>query len=329
MTDGPASAPFAVVAFGVDDEAALAAHLAIRNAVTPDNPDSPDSVRWETATYPGQVHRFLALDADGAPVGTASTGRIWMHEASYERYWLGLWVLPAARRRGIGQALYEAVSEAAHARGKTGFQTELSEAHLDGTAFLAHRGFVEVDRTKLVRLDVGGLQPPTPAIPDGLTLTTLEARPDLVAGVHRVAVEAFPDIPTGDEPVAALSLEEFRARDVDRADVPPGAFALIVDDASGEVAGYANLRFAPGSTTLAWHDMTAVRPSFRGRGLALALKQATIAWAIANGVEALETGNDEHNAPMRAVNARLGYRPIPDSVGLQGPLAGGSGILRP
>ncbi|HEU0244533.1 MAG TPA: GNAT family N-acetyltransferase, partial [Candidatus Limnocylindrales bacterium] len=105
-------------------------------------------------------------------------------------------------------------------------------------------------------------------------------------------------------------------------------FALALDAATDEVAGYANLRFAPGSTTLAWHDMTAVRPAFRGRGLALALKQATIAWAVANGVEALETGNDEHNAPMRAVNARLGYRPIPDSVGLHGPLAG-SGILRP
>jgi hypothetical protein len=48
---------------------------------------------------------------------------------------------------------------------------------------------------------------------------------------------------------------------------------------------------------------------------------ATIAWAIAAGLEALETGNDETNAPMRAVNARLGYRPLPDVIGLQGPLA--------
>ncbi len=329
MTEaGAGSPPFRVVAFEVDDAASLDAHLAIRNEVTPDNPDSPDSVRWETETYPGQVHRFLAVDGSGTPVGTATAGRIWMHEASYERYWLGIWVLPAARRSGIGQALYEAVSHAGREHGKTGFQTELSEAHADGHAFLAHRGFVEVERTKLVRLELAGLRPPVPALPDGLVLTSLEARPDLVPSVHRVAVEAFPDIPTGDEPVAALSLEEFRARDVDRADVPPGAFALALDAATDEVAGYANLRFAPGSTTLAWHDMTAVRPAFRGRGLALALKQATIAWAVANGVEALETGNDEHNAPMRAVNARLGYRPIPDSVGLHGPLAG-SGILRP
>jgi mycothiol synthase len=325
----PARAAFDVVAFEVGDEAALAAHLEIRNAVTPDNPDSPESVRWETATYPGQVFRFLALDGAGTPVGTASTGRIWMHEATYERYWLGLWVLPAVRRRGIGDALYRAVSAEARAQGKTGFQTELSEAHPDGDAFLAHRGFVEVDRSKQVRLELGGLAVPAPSLPAGLALTTLEARPDLVPSVHRVAVEAFPDIPTGDQAVAALSLDAFRARDIDRPDVPPGAFAIAFDEATGEVAGYANLRFAPGSSTVAWHDMTAVRPAYRGRGLALALKEATIAWAIAHGLDSLETGNDELNAPMRAVNARLGYRPIPDSIGLQGPLAGGRAILRP
>jgi hypothetical protein len=35
---------------------------------------------------------------------------------------------------------------------------------------------------------------------------------------------------------------------------------------------------------------------------------------------ALVTGNDEDNAPMRAVNARLGYQPLPDEVFLRGPL---------
>jgi hypothetical protein len=48
------------------------------------------------------------------------------------------------------------------------------------------------------------------------------------------------------------------------------------------------------------------------------LKRATIAWAIANGLEALETGNDDANGPMRAVNARLGYKPLPDEVTMRG-----------
>ncbi len=320
MSGAPQPAALVVAAVDADDAAGLAAHLAIRNAVTPDNPDSPEQVRWEAATYPGQVARFVAR-IDGEPVGTATTGRIWMHERSYDRYWLGIWVLPEARGRGVGTRLYGALSNAARAAGKTGFQTELSEAQVAGHRFLANRGFVEIDRTKAVRLDLAGLAAPTPIAPHGITLTTLAARPDLLPSVHRVAIEAFPDIPTGDAPVSVGTLDEFVARDVTRVGVPHDAFVIGVDDSTGEAAGYASLIFAPGSMTLAQHDMTAVRPAFRGRGLGLTLKQASIAWAIDHGLEALETGNDETNAPMRAVNARLGYRPVPDSVGLHGPLA--------
>ena len=89
----------------------------------------------------------------------------------------------------------------------------------------------------------------------------------------------------------------------------------------GDVAGWASLMFVPGSTTVAWHDMTAVGRAWRGRGVATVLKRSTIAWAIKHGLEALETGNDEDNAPMRAINARLGYRPMPDELSLRGPLS--------
>jgi RimJ/RimL family protein N-acetyltransferase len=60
-----------------------------------------------------------------------------------------------------------------------------------------------------------------------------------------------------------------------------------------------------------------------GPGVAGALKRATVRWAIANGLGALETGNDVDNAGMRAVNARLGFRPLPDSIGMRGRPFGG------
>jgi mycothiol synthase len=313
---------------GPGDTDSLAAYVAIRNAVTPDLPDSVEQIRWQDATYPRSGARFLAR-IDGRPVGTALTGRIWMHEAAYERYWLGIWVLPDARGRGIGSALYTAISDVARDAGKTGFQTELSEAHASGHLFLAHRGFAESDRMKLVRLDLAGRVPAAPAPPDGIRLVTLADRPDLAASVHRVALETFEDIPTADEPVSVGTLDEFRARDVDRAGIPHEGFLIALDEASGEAAGYASLLRIPGSPGEALNDMTAVRRAYRGRGVAQALKRATIAWAIENGLTALITGNDESNAPMRAINARLGYRPLPDLVGLHGPLAGMGPILRP
>jgi hypothetical protein len=55
----------------------------------------------------------------------------------------------------------------------------------------------------------------------------------------------------------------------------------------------------------------------------MALKRATIAWAIGHGLDTLETGNDDDNRPMRAINIKLGYRPIPDMLTYRGPLAPG------
>jgi mycothiol synthase len=307
---------------GVDhgDAAAIEAYVRIRNAVAPENTDSVEHVRWEVTTYPGEISHLLAEETDGTPVGTASTGRIWTRERGCERFWLGIWVVPEARNRGTGSALYAAISDAARAAGKTGFETGLSEAQTAGHRFLANRGFIEIDRAKMVRLDLEGLEPPEVGAPGGIRIQSIAVRPDLIPEVHAVAVETFPDIPQA-EPVDVGSLEAFVARDVDRVGIPKDAFFVALDDSSGKVAGYASLSYSAGSTTTAYHDMTAVRRAFRGRGIAGALKRATIAWAVEHGLEALDTGNDENNAPMRAVNLGLGYRPLPDSIGLHGPLA--------
>jgi RimJ/RimL family protein N-acetyltransferase len=55
---------------------------------------------------------------------------------------------------------------------------------------------------------------------------------------------------------------------------------------------------------------TATMPQFRGRGFALAAKIATMRWAAANGITRVSTANDDTNAPMLAINARLGYEPL-------------------
>jgi hypothetical protein len=39
------------------------------------------------------------------------------------------------------------------------------------------------------------------------------------------------------------------------------------------------------------------------------VKLASIQWAAANGITMMATNNDETNAPMLAINRRLGYVP--------------------
>jgi len=298
-----------------------ATFAAVVNEVTPEYPTSVEELAWQDATYPGGV-RFIA-SFDGTVAGCGHVGRIYMYQPDFDAYWADIAVRPEARRRGVGAALYAAVSDAARDAGKSHLHIAASEARPDAIAFLAHRGFVEYDRWKVLELDLTSLAGvPTADPPPGVEITSLEARPDLIDGVYRVALASFREIPTGGEPLDPGSLEEFRARDVDRAGIPHGGFLIALEASTGEAIGYASLMFPAGVTTRAFHDMTAVLPAWRGRGVGRALKRGTIAWAHAAGLQSLETGNEERNARMRALNESLGYRERPNEITFRGPLAG-------
>jgi mycothiol synthase len=305
----------------VSDDADLQRLAEIVNVTSPEYPTTLDEIHWSDRTYPGTT-RLLA-DLDGRAVAAATVGRIHVYPPEYPALWGTIGVLPDVRRRGIGDRLLRRISDAAGSAGKTELHIRCMDDRPEGPAFLAHRGFTELERSKTVHLRLAGIPAPTVVAPPGIEITTLAVRPDLVEGVHAVALETFADIPGGDEPMAVGDLAEFRARDVDRASMPKDAFFVAVETASGRAVGYASLMMLPGSTTTAYHDMTAVLRAFRGRGIARELKRATVAWAIDHGLTRLETGNDEDNAPMRAVNARLGYEPLADEVIMRGPLFGG------
>ena len=285
---------------------------------SPENATSAAELAWQDATYPGG-RRFLA-ELDGRTVGAGTVGRIHVRPADFEAFWATVDVVPEARRRGVGSALVAAVAGVAIAAGKTHLHVPTLADRPAAIDFLVNRGFEEHERMRAVRLDLAGLASPDPEPPDGIDLTTLAARPELVAGVHALATEAFLDIPGGDGPMAVGDLAEFRARDVDRPGIPPDAFVVAVEAATGRVVGYAALLRTPADPSVAFHDMTAVARDWRRRGLASAMKRRTIGWAIDHGLTALETGNDEANLAMQAVNARLGYRPLPDFLTMRGAL---------
>ena len=87
------------------DEADLARLVDIRNAVVPDERIAAEDEIAYSRTAPEYV-AFLAWDGETA-VGAAS--------AAIEPYspiaWVHVWVLPAERGRGVGSALFAAISE--------------------------------------------------------------------------------------------------------------------------------------------------------------------------------------------------------------------------
>lgn len=227
-------------------------------------------------------------------------------------------VLPAARRRGVGTALYESVSAWARERGRETLETFAREDDPDGVDYALSRGFVERSRDSGLDLRLDGVQAPPIDSPAGVEIVTLAERPELARPLYDVARESFLDIP-GAEDETIRPVDEWLEHDLHGAGSSPATTWIAV--VGGEPVGYAKFRISPARPGTATHGMTGVKRAWRGRGIASALKRAQIAWAIDHGIEMLETTNELRNAPMRRVNEKLGYTPAPGRLHLRGPLS--------
>jgi mycothiol synthase len=229
-----------------------------------------------------------------------------------------VYVLPDWRRHGIGDRLFREVSSWAAERGATELRASVTEGKEESLAFARHRGFEEVSRDLLVRLDLTTIETPEVDPPEGIEIVTLADNPELARGLYEVACEAWPDVPS-DEPLTMEPFDAWVRFALEGADVNPRAvFAAVAD---GEVVGYAKLTFSEAQPEQAEHDLTGVKRAWRGRGIARTLKQAQIAWAKREGFERLQTVNAVDNAPIRRLNDEFGYASIPGRIRLRGPVA--------
>jgi mycothiol synthase len=227
-------------------------------------------------------------------------------------------VLPEHRRQGVGNKIYEAISEHARSRSLTSLWGRMREDDADSREFAANRGFSEVGREYEVVLDVAQADVSAEP-PPGIELVTLAERRDLTQAVFEVDAEVAPDAPTHAESHEPQTFERWHAEYLEG----PGALpsACVVALAEREVIGYTGLRRKGATSPIAENLLTAVRRPWRRRGIATALKSEQIRRAREAGIEQILTTNDEANVGMRGVNARLGYQPAPVQILVSGPLA--------
>jgi GNAT superfamily N-acetyltransferase len=270
-------------------------------------------VQWFKASL--LEHADLLAREDGAVLGSGFAAR---YHGLPERPTVFVTVPPPNRRRGAGTALYAVLSEWARERGLSTLTAIVADDDPESLEFAHRRGFVEERREKGVSLDLTAIEAPSVESPDGVEIVSWAERPELARGIYEVSVETSPDVP-GSEDEEHEPFEAWLAHDLGGpGDRPEATFVAVAGE---EVVGYGKLSLNSARPQHPYHDLTAVKRAWRGRGVARALKTAEIAWAKANGCESLRTQNDERNEPMRRLNAALGYRPSIGRIILRGPLA--------
>jgi GNAT superfamily N-acetyltransferase len=269
------------------------------NRVWPHRVGSELGFRHAADAAPPIAHRrYWAAEDDGKLVGWATAA---IEYQSAERPgFLQTSVAPESRKAGVGTALFEHCE--AHLAG-LGVATVLSYTTAEDASqrFATAHGFRHTNTTRISGVDPRTVEPPrAPRGVDLRPLASLNPRK-----VYELDAEAMLDVP-GEVAMDDVSFEQWledywRHPETDL----DASVAAVIDD---RPVAFSHLRVAPGGRAVT--EMTGTLREYRGRGLALLAKRATLVNAAERGVEMVSTDNDELNGPMLRVNEKLGYRAI-------------------
>jgi GNAT superfamily N-acetyltransferase len=260
----------------------------------------------------------LAFDEKDQAMGYWDVEReSWMTSG---HFWIKVIVAPHARKRGLGAQMYDDALTTAREFNATHLESSVREDDPASNHFAESRGFKLQYHTfestlDLTRFDAIQFDDLLRRIHDqGFRFFSLaEAgvsdenkrrlyEVNLAAGLDSTGSDGtFPDF-------YAFSKNVFDASWF-RADTQ------ILASLGDRWVGLAAIGIYP-EDNHAYNAFTGVLRDFRGRGLAQALKLQTILLAQREGVRYVRTNNDSKNAPMLAINRKLGYRPQPGMYGL-------------
>ena len=261
----------------------------------------------------GRIARMLvAFDEIGGILGHVEISHEVWHPAG--QFIVFILVEPGCRRQKIGSALWEASIDFLHGYPVTSLISSVWDDDPASLAFAQHRGFTIERHAFLSHLDLNTFDE-SPYLSD---IARLEKE-----GIRFGSLADFPDTPETDQQFCELNAA------IDR-DMPgmnwdftnyadffgehvlgsPGyrrEGQLLALDGDTWV-GYASVHFDPASCR-ARNATTGVLRAYRGRKIAQALKLQAIRYARRLGAIAIDTNNDSVNAPILAINQKMGYQP--------------------
>jgi GNAT superfamily N-acetyltransferase len=230
------------------------------------------------------------------------------------KYRMGLMVHADWRNRGIGGDLLGAILAALQSMPAATLQARAWDDQTDSLQFLRRRGFVETHRMVELHLNLSeaDLTPlaglPRSLTAQGIKFTTLRQEGQderfwmKLTDLQQAAVSGWPD-PDPDSVMTIPTRDEVR-RMFDSWQTTPDTFFLA--KAEGMFIGYTALGPDHCAPEAIGTGPTAVRPEYRGRGVATALKALALTHAQQQGWRTAVTRSA--SPAMIRVNERLGFQ---------------------
>lgn len=284
-----------------------------------DPPVPPAEVADGLRNPPANAEELLWLARDGDEAVGLAVLHVRSGRGNDDRAWvIDLWVRPDRRRRGIGRQLLDVVVKAARDRGRTILDGAHPHPHEAGAAFAAAVGATseladDQNRVATADLDRTLLEAWARSAPAGYSIVAWDGPcpDDLVEAFARL-MDVMNTAPMPDSMNPEIMSVD-TVRDGERRILARGGElwrAAARHDATGELAGYTEMMFAPFKPWLASQGDTGVAVAHRGHGIGRWLK-GTMALRVLDEkpeVGAIETWNASSNAHMLAINHAMGFR---------------------
>ena len=279
--------------------------------------------RFEAANPQPDRLILVAEDASGAIIAQGSASDGGLMGGGQNRWRAGIRVAPEHRRHGLGSAMLLRLEAHVRAKGAPKLQSSVRGEEEDGLRFAQAHGYAEFHRRYDSYLDVPAFD------------ASRFEDPAAIAARAGVRIDRYDLLEHEAKDRVAFQRAMYDSMSTTQLDIPrpeplppPPPFEAVREiyfegntfarDASmialrGErVVGVSVTVIDPAG--VAYTVYTGVNKDERGKGIALAMKLAILGRLKERGTKLFGTTNDEANAPMRGINAKLGYVISPPTI---------------
>ncbi len=289
--------------------------VALANAIWPDYPETVEELKhW--ISHPGKdefVRRFNLM-FEGTPIGYASYKRAPV-QGRKDVYYIDINILTDYRQRGFATQFYLfALDELAQLDPPPArLYAETREDQIGALAWIEKLGYVNMMRYPISHLMIQEFDPTAfsglnaKMAAEEIEIKSLDelrqADPEADYKMWDLTENHIePDVPTPDH-YEPRPFEEVSARIYQHPKFRPDLNFVALHH--GEYVAMSNLWGKVGEERL-FVGLTGTKRDYRRKGIALALKVATIMRAKESGHQIIETDNEENN-PMFDINVKLGF----------------------